>query len=210
MEEIGQANDADLLAPVTMVDEAGLRLEKWTNRLRGCDFTKIVRFARSTRLIRTHGPSVTALNGIMAAAAEIRSTGQDLQAGTVKTMNDARNALVSLIAAQNVPAQEFHDHLSTQIDSQSLEVKKKVAESATNTFGHVTGAPSGAVRSCTHLTSRQSGRWIADARRRPAAAGSNERSIDGCLGSVGTREKVAVREGTLTGHHELLHHELNH
>lgn len=144
----------DLLEPVTIADAGQLRLEQWTRRLQGFTFTKILIFARTTASIRAHEQSVTTLNALIAAAAEIRRTGQDLTAGTVKTMDDAREALVSLIAARDVQVREFHDHVSAEIESQSLDVKKKkVAECATGSFGQVAGAPPGAARSCSPPTS---------------------------------------------------------
>ena len=88
-----------LLQPVTLANAAELFLERWSRVLNDVELPKLVQFARMATNIRNHQPSVTALNGLLTAIAEIRSTGRDLESGTVKTVQDARSALVSLIAA---------------------------------------------------------------------------------------------------------------
>ena len=84
-----------LLQPVTVANEAQLFMERWSQVLDGVELPRLVEFARRATNLRSHAQSVTALNGLLTVIAEIRRTGKDLETGTVKTVPEARSALVS-------------------------------------------------------------------------------------------------------------------
>ena len=67
-----------LLQPVTLASAAELLLERWSRVLNDVDLPKLVQFARMATNIRNHQPPVTALNGLLTAIAEIRSTGGEV------------------------------------------------------------------------------------------------------------------------------------
>ena len=106
---------AHLLQPVQRVDPAQLLREQWETAVRGVDLMKIVGFVRESPTLRNDDPSCQAMNGVFLAIGEIQKTGQDLTAGTIKTLEDCRAALLSTIAATNYP--EFSLRSGIQTDS---------------------------------------------------------------------------------------------
>ena len=71
-----------------------------------------------------------------------------MTAGTVKTIPEVRDALVSLIASKNVPTANYKSYASESVDGRLLDAKVARRISAAESFGHDAGAPSGALRSC--------------------------------------------------------------
>ena len=164
----------DPLAAVEQVDAAGLFLEQWGRQLQGVDVMDIVRFVRDEPILRGSADSVRAMNAIFTALSVLRSNGgEPLTAGTVKTIPEARNALVSLIASMDVPTANYKAYASESVDGRLLDAKVARGASAAESFGHDAGAPSGALRSrgsAPHtLVSGVGSRMPADPRPAPLA-----------------------------------------
>ena len=121
---------ADLLRPVQRVDPAQLLLEQWETAVRGVDLMKIVGFVRESPTLRNDDPSCQAMNGVFVAIGEIQKTGQDLTAGTIKTLEDCRAALLSIIAAKNISAASWSRYASTFVDREILDAKAAAKECA--------------------------------------------------------------------------------
>ena len=113
----------DLLAPVTRVDPAQLLREQWERAVQGEDLMKIVGFVRDSPTLRNDGPSCQAMNGVFKVIQEIQRTGQDLTTGTIKTRQDCRDALLSMIAAKNIAAASWSRYASVSVDKELLDAK---------------------------------------------------------------------------------------
>ena len=137
----------DLLAPVVRVDAAGLLREQWEATVKDADLMKIVGYVRENQTLREDGPACSAMNAVFMAIGQIKSTGQDLTAGTMKTLPDCRQGLISLIAAKGVPVESWTRFASNSVDLEILDAKVASRGSASGSFGQVAGAPPGALRS---------------------------------------------------------------
>ena len=162
----------DLLTPVVQVDPAGLFREQWERQLRDADIMDIVRFARDDRTLRDSAESIRVMNAIFTVLAVLRDNGgQSLTAGEIKTVPEARAALISLIASMEIPTARYKAYASESVDGRILDAKVAGESSAVESFGRDAGAPSGALHSCGSYISHSRVRCrIADACSSPSSA----------------------------------------
>ena len=90
----------DLLTAVVPVDAAGLLREQWEDAVKNVDLMKIVGYVRSNQTLRSDRKACTAMNAVFQAIGQIQNTGQDLTTGSVKTLQDCKDGLISLIASK--------------------------------------------------------------------------------------------------------------
>ena len=109
-------------------DGPQILLEEWTSTLEGVSCSEVLRFARSLAEIRNDTNANMLFNAIIEALREIKSTGHDLTAGNVKTVPEARQALIQLFAARNVATRRWMDHEDKAVDKDIIA--RKVANSA--------------------------------------------------------------------------------
>ena len=138
----------DLLTAVVPVDAAGLLREQWEDAVKNVDLMKIVGYVRSNQTLRSDRKACTAMNAVFQAIGQIQNTGQDLTTGSVKTLQDCKDGLISLIAAGTVPVESWTRYESNAVDLQILDAKRGHADQAnmSESFGQVAGAHQGALR----------------------------------------------------------------
>ena len=133
-----------------------------------------VGFARTTEA--TMAQSATEMNAVRTETIEIQRIDRDL----VAEQSKVGEVDLATLVATTMNTLEFHNH--TAIDSQSLVVKIKVADSATSPFGHDAGAQ----KCSSFLPHSVLSSGLVDARNAPIAAGADEWYISGCLGIAET------------------------
>ena len=126
-------------------DGPQILLEMWNSQLEMASCSEVLQFVRSLEEIRGDSTANQLFNAVIAALREIKATGADLTAGDVKTVPEARRALIQLIAARDVPIRKWIAYQDRAVDQDITA--RKVANSAVGTFGHDAGAQSGAVHS---------------------------------------------------------------
>ena len=134
--DLGESTDAD---------GPQIHLEMWSSQLEMASFSEILQFVRSLEEIRGDATANQLFNAIIAALREIKVTNADLTSGDAKTVPEARQALIQLIAARDVPIRKWIAYQDRAVDQDITA--RKVANSAVGTFGHDAGARSGAVHS---------------------------------------------------------------
>ena len=125
------------LRDTTEADGPQILLENWLATLKDEGLSAILQFARSLEEIRGDTQTNGVLQAIIEALREIKRTGEDLTAGSVKTIPEARQALIQLMAARNVQIRRWTAYVNQAVDTEITE--KKVAASAMGTFGQVAG-----------------------------------------------------------------------
>lgn len=173
-----ELEDMDLTDTV-QADGPQILLESWLATLRSESLTAILQFVRSLEEIRGDKKSNDLFQAIILALREIKSSGADLTAGDVKTIPEARQALIQLMAARNVQIRRWTAHINQAVDTEIAV--KKVAASAMGTFGQVAGAPTGAAHSMEDLRDVPLRRNLCDAYKAASTAGENERLAGRCL-----------------------------
>ena len=138
------------LGQSTQADGPQILLEEWEATLVGASCSEVLQFARSLAEIRNDSNSNRFFNSTIEALREIKSTGQPLTTGDVKTVPEARQAMIQLFAARAVATRRWIEYESKAVDKDIIA--RKVANSAVGTFGHDAGAPSGAVHSTARST----------------------------------------------------------
>ena len=140
------------LAPVVQADGPQLRFERWTNLLTDAEIEQVVNFVRDTEEIRSDVNTVNSMNTIFARMKQIVEQG-DLADGGIKTLPEAKVALIRLIAARNVGTARWLKFTNQSVEQRFLAEKVAAGSGASVTFGQAAGALSGADRSGADLQS---------------------------------------------------------
>ena len=139
-----ELDDMDL-GDTTEADGPQIHLERWVATLKNESCSEVLKFARTLEEIRGDTQANNLFQAIIVALREIKETGAELTAGNVKTIPEARQAMIQLMAARDVQIQRWAAYKGLAADEAIAD--QKVAVSAMGTFGHVAGAPAGAAHS---------------------------------------------------------------
>ena len=167
---MNELDEMDLM-DTTEADGPQILLESWLATLRDESLSAILQFVRSLEEIRGDTSTNSFFQAIIEALREMKRTGEDLTSGNVKTIPEARQALIQLIAARNVQIRRWTAYINQAVDTEITE--KKVAASAMGTFGQVAGVPTGAAHSMEDLRDVPLRRNLYDAHKAASTAGEN-------------------------------------